>query len=353
MAVYPSSAFDRSRARLLQISAVIAVLILAAAAIVYVYYRRQGVEPAPVIQTTTPQPAPLQGTAPQPAALQPVASDTNKSQVALPPATMPAIVAEPNADPNGVVANRITEALAMLNQQPAKVIEARDRLNELLPLCASEPQRVFVKERLSGLAEQWLFSAKIFPEDKLCVGYKVGQGDLLVSIGKQHNVPYEILMQINKIERPEALQADAAIKVVNGPFHARVYRSTFTMDLYLQNTYVKSFSVGLGKPGMETPTGVWRVKSDGKLVKPTWTDPVTGHRYEPEDADYPLGSRWIALDGLEGAAVGRTGFAIHGTKSPEQIGTPGSQGCIRLHNGDAILVYNLLMPGVSLVKVVD
>jgi lipoprotein-anchoring transpeptidase ErfK/SrfK len=80
---------------------------------------------------------------------------------------------------------------------------------------------------------------------------------------------------------------------------------------------------------------------------------VTGRTYHPQDPDYPLGSRWIALEGIGGAAVGRTGFAIHGTKDPEQIGTPGSQGCIRLHNGDAVLVYNLMMPGVSLIDVVD
>jgi lipoprotein-anchoring transpeptidase ErfK/SrfK len=160
-------------------------------------------------------------------------------------------------------------------------------------------------------------------------------------------------MQINNIAKPESLQAGMMIKVINGPFNVRVYRSSFTMDLYLQNTYVKSFPVGLGKPGMETPTGRWRVKAEGKLVQPIWTDPVTGRTYHPEDPDYPLGSRWIALDGIEGAAVGRTGFAIHGTKNPEQIGTPGSQGCIRLHNGDVITVYNLLMPGVSLVDVVD
>jgi lipoprotein-anchoring transpeptidase ErfK/SrfK len=144
-----------------------------------------------------------------------------------------------------------------------------------------------------------------------------------------------------------------AIKVINGPFHARVYRSTFTMDLYLQNTYIKSFLVGLGKAGMETPIGRWRAKEGGKLIQPIWTDPVSGKTYHPEDPDYPLGSRWIGLEGLEGAAVGKMGFAIHGTKNPEQIGTPGSQGCIRLHNGDAIQVYNLMMPGQSLVDVVD
>jgi LysM repeat protein len=269
--------------------------------------------------------------------------------------TAPAAAMQAAPQGNQSLAPQIAQAMDLLTRTPGggpKVIEARDRLNELLPMAGGQ-ERVFIKEQLSNLADQWLFSKFVYPEDKLCSGYKVNPGDLLTNIGKQHNVPYEALMQVNGIAKPEALQAGVTIKVINGPFNARVYRSTFTMDLYLQNTYVKSFTVGLGKAGMETPTGRWRAKSDGKLIQPIWTDPVTGKTYHPEDSDYPLGSRWIALEGIEGNAVGKKGFAIHGTKNPEQIGTPGSQGCIRLHNGDAVTVYNLMMQGVSLVDVVD
>jgi hypothetical protein len=256
------------------------------------------------------------------------------------------------AAPDTNVAVLVAEAMRLVSQQPAKVIEARDRLNELLPMTQGQ-QRESIKEQMAALSEKWLFSNTVFAGDKLCSNYRVSPGDLLTKIGGMYNVPYEILMQINGIDRPESLRAGAAMKVINGPFNAIVYRSTFTMDLYLQNTYVKSFKVGLGKAGMDTPTGRWRVKEGGKLIKPIWTDPLTGKTYHPKDPDYPLGSRWIALEGIEGAAVGRTGFAIHGTKDPEQIGSPGSQGCIRLHNGDAITVYNLMMPGMSLVDVRD
>jgi len=126
------------------------------------------------------------------------------------------------------------------------------------------------------------------------------------------------------------------------------------MDLYLQdNTFVRSFRVGLGKPGKETPTGLWRVKSGRKLIKPVWPDRETGKTYYPEDPDYPLGSRWIGLEGLKGNAKGREGFGIHGTKDPEQIGTADSRGCIRMKNGEVILIYNLLEEGLSTVKVVE
>jgi len=251
------------------------------------------------------------------------------------------------------VAELITAAVELIKADPSKVIEVREKLNDALLMPMDEQQRAFIKKQLSQLADRWLFSKTVYPDDKLCDIYKVRSGDQLRIIGERFKVPYEILMQINNISRAEALQAGEAIKVIKGPFHAKVYRSAFTMDLYLQNTYISSFQVGLGKPGMETPTGLWVVKPSGKLVKPVWADPLTGRTYRPEDPDYPLGSRWIALEGIDGQAKGRTGFAIHGTKNPEQIGMAGSQGCIRLHNGDAILMYNLLMPAFSRVEVVE
>ena len=235
-----------------------------------------------------------------------------------------------------------------------EIIAARDKLNEaLLSMQLTSSDRTAVKKTLANLSEQWLFSRKHYPGDLLTDTYKVPPGDRLENIGKNFKVPWEILKRINKIQNVKLLRADEIIKIINGPFHVIVYRSTFTMDLYLgHKMYVKSYKVGLGRTGYETPTGRWRVRTGGKLEKPTWTD-AAGRRYVADDPDYPLGSRWIALDGLEGAAEGRTGFAVHGTKDPESISTRSSEGCIRLFNGDAIEVYNMLVAGISEVRVVD
>lgn len=336
MARYPSSRRGRQRSR--RWVYIISALVIVAVVVVFGYRRNKGEVAAgptdsvpenetklPVLVAAEPEP--------EPALLE--------------------IALEPTAKPNPQAAELIAEAMAMVNAKPARIIEARDRLNEVLPMPMSEPQRAVVKKQLSELADKWLFSRTIFPQDRLCGTYKVKPGDQLRTIGVQYKVPYEILMDINKISSPQSLQAGAVIKVINGPFHARVYRSAFTLDLYLQNTFVRSFPVGLGKLDMETPTGLWVVRPDSKLIKPTWTDPVSGRTYEAESPDYPLGSRWIGLEGIRGDAKGRTGFGIHGTKSPDQIGSASSQGCIRLHNGDAILIYNLLMPGSSQVEIVE
>jgi len=265
----------------------------------------------------------------------------------------PVVIPKPTTEPNPKVTELIDEAMSLINATPSKVIEARDRLNDAFSMPMNNVQQAVIKRKLSELADKWLFSRSVYPQDRFCSDYQVSPGDLLQTISSKNKVPWEILQTVNNISRPELLRAGQRIKVIHGPFHAKVYRSTFTLDVYLQNTFVRSFRVGLGKDGKETPTGLWSVKQGGKLIKPPWSDPVTGKLLHYGDEGYALGSRWIALDGLQGDAKGRTGFGIHGTIEPETIGTKSSNGCIRLHNGDVKKVYDLLTEVQSLVRVID
>ncbi len=293
-------------------------------------------QPAPTVAPSTPEP----NQAPAPPKSEPAVTVTPE------PAPQPGPEANPDA------ARLIAEATALIEQRPSRIIDARNKLNEALRMPMTAAQRASVKDQLSKLSEQWLFSRTVVPGDQLCESYLVKSGETLDLISTRYKVPWELLQQLNNV-RPEALQAGQTIKVVDGPFHVKVYRSTFTMDLYLQNTYVRSFKVGLGKDSTETPTGLWRVKAGGKLIEPPWPDPISGKILHPGDPGYALGSRWMGLEGLSGAAKDRSGFGIHGTKEPETIGTASSLGCIRMHNGDAILLYNLLIPAYSTVEIVD
>ncbi len=247
----------------------------------------------------------------------------------------------------------IADAVKLIRSQPADVIGARNQLNKLLQGQITPEQRQTIKDEMTRLSKDWLFGPAAYPGDMLCDTYTVKRGDLLDILGRRMKVPHEILMQINNISKPQALQAGRALKMIHGPFNVKVSRSTFMLDLYLQDMYVRSFKVGLGKTGFETPLGHWHVQQGGKLIKPTWTDPDTQRQYKSTDPDYPLGARWIGLEGVDGAARARTGFAIHGTKEPDQIGTAGSRGCIRMYNDDVILMYNLLIPQYSQVDTVE
>ena len=240
-----------------------------------------------------------------------------------------------------------------LAAKPRRIIDARDKFNEAMSLPLSESHRKNVKEKMTELSDEWLFSRSIFPKDMLCESYHVQPGELFSQIGRRYKVPPEILMYINSITDAKKLRAGQRIKIIKGPFRAVIKCSDFEMDVYLQDTYVKTYGVGLGQEGRDTPAGLWEVRLGGKLEHPDWTDQETGRTYRWQDEDYPLGSRYIALDGIEGPAKDRTGFALHGTKDANSIGTLSSRGCIRLHNGDAIMVYNMLTPKYSIVEIFE
>jgi len=289
---------------------------------------------------------------------QPAATPVPTEQMAQPLTPSPAVQAAPEPNQTIVVDNTSPEAAAVVKQAVAdmtagRIIAARDQFNRALDMKLGDTVGGEVKKRLSELANQWLFGKTVYPGDTLTELHTVQSGEVLAILARRYKVPHECIEKINGIINPERLQAGQAIKVVHGPFSAVISKNKFTLDLYLQGMFVRQYKVGLGRVEHETPTGKWRASAGGKLVKPTWTDPDTGRIYHGNDPDYPLGSRWIALEGLEGAAKGRTGFAIHGTKDPETIGTRASRGCIRLFNGDVVEVYDLMEPGVSEVLVVE
>ncbi len=271
----------------------------------------------------------------------------------------PAAVQTPTAEDQLAVADGTSpEAAAIIKQalqdkNEGRIILARDQFNRVLDMKLGDAVRDEIKKQLAQLSQKWLFEKIVYPGDTLTELHKVQSGEVLAIMARKYKVPHECIERINGISNPERLQAGQVIKVVNGPFSAVISKKNYTLDLYLQGMFVKTYKVGLGKVEHETPSGKWRASPGGKMISPPWTDPDTGRNYHSSDPDYPLGSRWITLEGLDGPAKGRTGFAIHGTKDPETIGTRASRGCIRLFNGDVVEVYDMMEPGVSEVLVVE
>lgn len=276
-----------------------------------------------------------------------VVQEPNVSDI---PPVIPVPARDLNAGENPEVVTLMAQAQAMYKNDSSKMVEVRTLLNNALKdMSMSASQRMLLKDELSKLAEVWLFGKTVYANDPLCDTYLVKSGDLLQRIGRNNDVPYQFLMAINNISRAENLRASQRIKIVSGPFHAVVKRSELTMDLYLKDTYVKTYIVGLGKPGHETPTGLWKVGP--RHYKIQYTDPETKEVFMPDDPGYPIGPYYIELNGLSGEAVGRTGFAIHGTNKPMEIGMNTSSGCIRLRNEEVEEVYTLLAEGKSEVRV--
>jgi LysM repeat protein len=193
--------------------------------------------------------------------------------------------------------------------------------------------------------EKLVFSPQPFPGDTYSETAKIEGASSLRTIARQHAIPWEALCRINGVS-DKRIRAGQQLKAPVGPFHVMVTKKDFRLDLFLGglpgeagSLYVTSLAVGLGKDN-STPTGLWEVSN--KVRNPPWTKPHSNEHFEGYDPKNPLGGYWIALKGIEGSAVGQSGYGIHGTIDPDSIGKQASMGCVRLKVEDVQVVFDLL-----------
>lgn len=301
----------------------------------------------PLIKTETPL---LPGDTPAEASTtRPTTKPVARPTVAAPVAT-PAVVTPP---PVTMTGNALNDGQALMDA--GDTIGARTVLNQaLMNGQFSEADAPTVKTLLAKINQEAVLSRRSYKNDTLCELYAVQPGDRLQRVAAANAVTWELLCRVNGITDPRRVRAGQTIKVVKGPFHAVVSKSKFTMDIYLGSpgeagaTYVMSFPVGLGKDD-STPVGTWGVQN--KLTNPPYYSPRGEGIIAADDPKNPLGEYWIGLTGIEGQAVGKTSYGIHGTIDPESIGKEESMGCIRLRNEDVAMVYQMLVEGKSRVVV--
>jgi lipoprotein-anchoring transpeptidase ErfK/SrfK len=111
------------------------------------------------------------------------------------------------------------------------------------------------------------------------------------------------------------------------------------------------FPCSIGKDKERRPVGELKVKTFAPNPNFTW-DPavfaespesktITSKLILPPGPNNPVGVYWIGLD--------RTGYGIHGTPKPEDIGKTESHGCFRLANWNVEALAKLLEIGTPVV----
>lgn len=131
--------------------------------------------------------------------------------------------------------------------------------------------------------------------------------------------------------------------VKNPPTKGRwivVNKSKKILTLYQGDKVVNKFPVALGTSKTPTPSAKATITNLAK--NPAWGG--MGGKYTPRAADdplNPLGERWMGLK-----IPGMTGYGIHGTIKPWEIGGYVSNGCIRMFNYDIeTYVFPLMQKG--------
>ncbi|MBE3586973.1 MAG: peptidoglycan-binding protein [Thermoanaerobacteraceae bacterium] len=121
-----------------------------------------------------------------------------------------------------------------------------------------------------------------------------------------------------------AMIARAVPEAAPSPHHdlfILVNTENLTLTVFSRGQPVRQYPVALGRPGAETPTGLWKVMDKSAEYVPG------------------MGPRWMGLNIPSGS------FGIHGTDSPWSIGTFASAGCVRLHNAHVLELYDWVSEG--------
>lgn len=254
-------------------------------------------------------------------------------------------------------AQPITDARAKV--EAGDLLGARLLLNE--PLVSgrlSGADAGAARQILSQISQTVLFSKKKFKDDPFQTTHQVASGERLARIAARNHVTWELLCKINGLSDPRKIRAGQWLKIPVGPFHCVVNKSAFRLDVYLGSPgeagalFVTSFPVGLGKDN-STPTGLWMVQQGSKAHPATYYSPRGEGVIAADDPKNPLGGYWMGITGLQGNAVDKTSYGIHGTIEPDSIGKQSSMGCIRLRHEDIANLYDLLVDGQSKVQVKD
>lgn len=146
--------------------------------------------------------------------------------------------------------------------------------------------------------------------------------------------------------REEQIEVSLAPNLGNLPYQPfnpiwlQLDQGQATIILMQGSQPVKRWPVSVGLPDTPTPIGAYRIIKKNILAN--------------RDHSNPYGSRWIQLgeqyphreqQSPQPDSLSSKGIGIHGTNDPTTIGTPNTQGCIRMSNEDVEELYDLIPNG--------
>lgn len=113
-------------------------------------------------------------------------------------------------------------------------------------------------------------------------------------------------------------------------------RSAFRLKLYKNLKMTKSYTVAVGKQGLETPAGLYHIQNKGVNVpwnvpNSSWAGSLAGTTVPGGSPDNPLKARWMGIF---------NGAGIHGTDEVSSLGQAASHGCVRMAIPDVVELYS-------------
>ena len=189
-------------------------------------------------------------------------------------------------------------------------------------------ERKQLLDLLDPLAGRVIYSR----EHLLTSAHVTTQGETVESIAAKYQIPAQLLININGIQRPDAMTSGTELKVVPGPFRGEIDTQKGEITLFVQRMYAGRFRITVGNDPTPRP-GDYSVKE--KMPGQTFYT-EGGTAIAAQAPTNPYGKHWLNLGGI----------TLHG--SPE-LPSDETHGCVSLSPKDAADVYNILTVGSKVV----
>ncbi|HTL48210.1 MAG TPA: L,D-transpeptidase family protein [Verrucomicrobiae bacterium] len=185
------------------------------------------------------------------------------------------------------------------------------------------------------LEEEKKFVERLVPAgDSYYQKYTVRKGDTYGKIAARNGISQKWLERANS---GKLLKADDEILLPRTRYELVVDKASKTLTWKRGEEVIKTYSVSVGREGMETPEGEFRVEH--KVKDPVWY--WMKKEIPAGSVKNLLGTRWLGLN--------HKGYGIHGTRNPKSIGAAMSHGCIRMHNQDVEEIFPWIPVGTPVI----
>jgi lipoprotein-anchoring transpeptidase ErfK/SrfK len=215
------------------------------------------------------------------------------------------------------------------------ILEAKAVYQRLINEFSNSAEIANWQKKIEDINIKLIFSPIITPKSKF---YEVKPGDTLTKIAKEFKTTVELIKKSNNIP-DDKIVPGKKIKVYISPFSILVDKSQNRLNLSMEEELVKAYMVSTGKNN-STPIGNFKIIN--KLLNPTWFK--AGAVVAANSPENILGTRWLGFN--------TTGYGIHGTTEPQNLGKQNTQGCIRMSNSDVEELYTIV-PVSTEVTIID